>query len=229
MLYLTFHGDARTETAEDPEPVRWNVKGPLAVLGIGAATIGLINMKPVAELTGAHIDFLHKWLLGPEEGGWPALTSTGLHHYEELLHDAAHVTAGYPLGETTTLLVSALVSLSLAVAGALVARSLYGGPDPVEHTDRLGGVKTVLMHNYYQDEYQVWLAQGVTVPLARAADKFDQGVVDGVVNGISSVSLFTGSRFRRIQSGLVTNYAALMTISLVLLLVVFVVFGGVVN
>ena len=38
-----------------------------------------------------------------------------------------------------------------------------------------------------------------------------------------------GSRFRRIQSGLVTNYAALMTISLVLLLVVFVVFGGVVN
>jgi len=229
MVYLTFHGDARTETAEDPEPVRWNVKGPLAVLGIGAATVGLINMKPVAELTGAHIDFLHKWLMGPEEGGWPAVTSTGLHHYEELLHDAAHVTAGYPLGETPTLLVSALVSLSLAVGGVLVARSLYGGPDPVEHTDRLGGVKTVLMHNYYQDEYQVWLAQGVTVPLARAADKFDQGVVDGVVNGISSVSLFTGSRFRRIQSGLVTNYAALMTLSLVLLLVVFVVFGGVVN
>ncbi|PSP68468.1 hypothetical protein BRC79_05610, partial [Halobacteriales archaeon QH_8_67_27] len=65
------------------------------------------------------------------------------------------------------------------------------------------------------------------VPLARAADKFDQGVVDGVVNGVSSVSLFTGSRFRRIQSGVVSNYAALMTLSLVLLLVVFVVLGGV--
>ena len=229
MVYLTFHGDARSDTARDPEPVRWNVKGPLAVLGIGAATVGLINMKPVAELTGAHIDFLHKWLLGPEEGGWPALTSTGLHHYEVLMKDVAGIQSAYPLGETPTLLVSALVSLSLAVGGVLVARSLYGGPDPVEHTDRLGGMKTVLMHNYYQDEYQVWLAQGVTVPLARAADKFDQGVVDGVVNGISSVSLFTGSRFRRIQSGIVTNYAALMTLSLVLLLVVFVVFGGVVN
>jgi NADH-quinone oxidoreductase subunit L len=84
------------------------------------------------------------------------------------------------------------------------------------------------MHNYYQDEYQVWLAQGVTVPLARVADKFDQGVVDGVVNGISSVSLFGGDRFRRIQSGVVTNYAALIAISLVLLLLVFVLGRGVV-
>jgi NADH-quinone oxidoreductase subunit L len=41
------------------------------------------------------------------------------------------------------------------------------------------------------------------------------------------VSLFTGSRFRRIQSGLVTNYAALMTLSLVLLLIVFVLAGEV--
>jgi len=31
----------------------------------------------------------------------------------------------------------------------------------------------------------VWLATGVTYPLAGAADKFDQGVVDGVVNGVS--------------------------------------------
>jgi len=228
MVYLTFHGDARTDTAQDPEPVRWNVKAPLAVLGVGAATVGFINMKPVAVLTGAHIDFLHKWVHGPDEGGWPAALSTDLVTYEELLHNVPHIDPAYPIGgEQTTLIVSAALSLGLAVAGVLAARSLYDVPEPVEHTDKLGGAKTLLMHNYYQDEYQVWLAQGVTVPLARAADKFDQGVVDGVVNGISSVSLFAGSRFRRIQSGVVSNYAALMTLSLVLLLVVFVVLGGV--
>jgi NADH-quinone oxidoreductase subunit L len=226
MVYLTFHGDARSDTARDPEPVRWNVKGPLAVLGIGAATVGFINMKPVAELTGAPIDFLHKWVHGPDEGGWPAALSTDLVTYEELMHDFAQISSAYPLGETTTLLASAAISLGLAIAGVLFARSLYGVDQPVEHTDKLGGAKTLLMHNYYQDEYQVWLAQGVTVPIARAADKFDQGVVDGVVNGVSSVSLFTGSRFRRIQSGVVSNYAALMTLSLALLLVVFVVLGG---
>ena len=227
MVYLTFHGDARSDTARDPEPVRWNVKGPLTVLGILATTIGFINMAPVKKLTGAEIDFLHKWLTGPEEGGWPALLSTDLHHYEELLHNVPHVDPAYPLGgETGTLLVSAALSLGLALAGVFVARSLYAGADPVEHTDKLGSLKTLLMHNYYQDEYQVWLATGVTYPLARVMNKFDQGVVDGVVNGISSVSLFGGSRIRRIQSGVVSNYATLLTLGLVLLLAAFGIMGG---
>ncbi|WP_459192431.1 NADH-quinone oxidoreductase subunit L [Halosimplex sp. J119] len=217
MVFLTFHGDARTETARDPHGVRWNVKLPLAVLGIGAATVGFINMTPVAETLDLHIEFLHQWLGGN-------LEATSVHHYtgeHGLLHETAHVEAA-----DLSPLIPGAVSLLLALAGLGLAWSLYNVREPEEHTDKLGGAKTLLMHNYYQDEYQVWLAQGVTVPLARAADKFDQGVVDGVVNGVSSVSLFTGSRFRRIQSGVVSNYAALMTLSLVLLLVVFVVVGG---
>jgi NADH-quinone oxidoreductase subunit L len=216
MVFLTFHGEARTDAANHAEENRWNVTVPLAVLGIGAATVGFINMVPVKELTGAEIDFLHQWLDGD-------IGATATHHYSELLHDVAHVQAA----ELSALL-PGVVSLGLALAGAGAAWRLYNVPDPVAHTDRLGDLKTLLMHNYYQDEYQVWLATGVTVPLARAADKFDQGVIDGVVNGVSSVSLFIGSRFRRIQSGVVVDYATLMTLSLVLLLLVFVVAGGVV-
>jgi NADH-quinone oxidoreductase subunit L len=174
-------------------------------------------MVPVAEVTGREIDYLHKWLA---HGG---ISVTTTEHYGELLHAFAGVDPA-ELGPVAP----GAVSLVLALAGVGAAWKLYNVPDPEEHTDKLGGAKTVLMHNYYLDEFQVWLATGVTVPLARAADKFDQGVVDGVVNGISSVSLFGGSRFRRIQSGVVTNYATLMTLSLVLLLVVFVVAGGVV-
>src|SRR6056297_4199090 len=44
MVFLTFHGEPRSDTAEDPHGVRWNVKIPLAILGILAATIGFINM-----------------------------------------------------------------------------------------------------------------------------------------------------------------------------------------
>ena len=216
MVFLTFHGDARTDAARDATENRWNVTFPLAALGVGAATVGFINMVPVAELTGAEIEFLHDWLA---HGGIDATTTET---YSELLHDVAGIEAA-ELGA----LGPGAVSLALALAGVGTAWTLYNVPDPVEQTDKLGGLKTLLVHNYYQDEYQVWLAQGVTVPLARAADRFDQGVVDGVVNGISSVSLFTGSRFRRIQSGLVTNYAALMTLSLVLLLIVFVLAGEV--
>ncbi len=217
MVFLTFHGDPRSDVARSPEPVRWNVKGPLTVLGIGAATVGLINMVPVQEVTGIHLEFLHDWLDSSME-------SLNAHHYTEVLE--ADFGAGYHAAEGLSPLVPGAVSLGLAVLGVAVAYGLYSGPSPAQHTKKLGSIRTLLMNNYYQDEYQVWLAQGVTVPIARAADKFDQGIIDGVVNGISSVSLMSGERFRKIQTGIVSNYAALLTIGLTLLLVVFGLAGG---
>jgi NADH-quinone oxidoreductase subunit L len=219
MVFLTFHGDARTDTAEDPHGVGWNVKFPLVVLGVLAATVGLINMTPVAKLTGAHIEYLKDWLAGPQGS---AFANIGYEHYHHLLVDFA----GYGADESLGVLVPAAVSLGLALAGAGLAWRLYSVPEPVEHTEKLGSIKTVLYNNYYQDEYQVWLAEGVTLPLARAADTFDQGIIDGVVNGVSSVSLFAGGRIKRIQDGLVTHYAALLTLSLVALLVAFGLLGG---
>src|SRR6056297_1587694 len=81
MVALTFHGEPRTETARDPHGVRWNVKFPLAVLGILALVAGLVNMVPVAELTGLHIEYLHSWLGGPIE-------STSVHHYTHVLEES---------------------------------------------------------------------------------------------------------------------------------------------
>ncbi|AOW80353.1 NADH-quinone oxidoreductase subunit L [Halodesulfurarchaeum formicicum] len=214
MVILTFHGEARSETAEDPHPVRWNVKFPLVVLGILAAVMGLVNMAPVKELTGWDITYLHHWF----ETGLPQVS---LHEYHHLLESAA----GYHAVDLAPFLPAAL-SLGLALAGALLAMVLYRGPAPTAHTDKLGSIKTLLYNNYYQDEYQVWLAEGLTLPLARVADKFDQGIIDGVVNGISSVALFGGSRIRRLQTGRVTNYAALLTLGLVVLVVAIALVGG---
>jgi NADH-quinone oxidoreductase subunit L len=216
MVGLTFGGEARTDAARSPHGVGWVVKGPLAVLGVLAATVGFLNMVPVKKVTGANIDYLHQWLDGP-------ITETSVHYYageEGLLHEAAGYTVGTAgLGETTLALLSGAVALVLALAGAGLAWRRYAVPDPA--VPERGSLGTVVYNNYYQDEYQVWLAERVTLPLARAADTFDQFVVDGVVNGVSSVSLAVGSRLRRIQSGVVTNYAALLTLGLVVLLVVF--------
>jgi NADH-quinone oxidoreductase subunit L len=125
-----------------------------------------------------------------------------------------------------TMLAGAGVSLGLALLGAGLAFALYRGAEPTRHTEKLGGLQTLLMHNYYQDEYQVWLAEGLTLRLSGAADTFDQGVIDGVVNGVSSVSLFSGDRLRRLQTGIVTNYAALIVLSLLVLLGAFAALGG---
>jgi len=220
MVLLTFHGDPRSDTAEDPHGVRWNVKVPLAILGVLAVVVGAINLVPVEKLTGAHVAFLEGYL----ERDLGLLTHGA--HYSELLHDYAGYQSAYVGSEVTTLLLGAGLSLGLALLGAGTAYGLYRGASPARHTEKLGGIRTLLMHNYYQDEYQVWLAEGATVRLSAAADTFDQGVIDGAVNAVSSVSLFAGSRLRRLQTGIVTNYAALLLLGLLALLVVFAILGG---
>ena len=223
MVFLTFHGEPRSELARDPEPVRWNVKGPLAALGSLAVVAGFVNMVPVQKLLGIEgIDFLTQWL-DNEFGGIDGVSYSA---YNELLATYSGYEAGTIAGsEATTLLVAAGLGLGLAVLGVLVAWKLYGVPEPAEHTEKLGGAKDVLYNNYYQDEYQVWLAYR-TEDAAGGANVFDQGVIDGVVNGISSVSLAGGERIRRIQTGIVTHYAAMLTIGLVALIVVLGVTGG---
>ena len=83
------------------------------------------------------------------------------------------------------------------------------------------------MDNYYQDEYQVWLAQDFTEgTVAETAKRLDDGVIDGLVDRVSDVSLVSGYFLRRVQTGIVSNYAALITLGLVVLLVAFGVMGG---
>jgi NADH dehydrogenase subunit L (EC 1.6.5.3) len=72
----------------------------------------------------------------------------------------------------------------------------------------------------------VWLATNVVQPIAGVADTVDQSLVDGVVNGVSSLSLSSGSRIRRVQTGVVSNYAALVTLGLTALLVGFGLYEG---
>jgi NADH-quinone oxidoreductase subunit L len=215
MVLLTFHGRPRTETARDPHGVGWNVKAPLVVLGVLATTAGVLNMVPVHELLGFPPEYLHDWLAHDGgQSGFAALTSE---HYGEL--------SPYSSADVSSVAAGA-VSLALALVGAGAAYALYGGDDPERHTEKLGAVRTVLYNNYYQDEYQVWLAESVVAPLARTMDTFDQGVVDGGVNAVSSVSLFSGRRLRRLQTGVVSNYAVLLTLGLTALVVVVGLMGG---
>jgi len=223
MLALTFHGEPRTEVARDPHGVRWNVTGPLVVLGVLAAVAGFVNMVPVKKLTGAKVDYLHQYLDAGEAAGEP-FAALSAHHYGDVLHEVGYA-AATPLGEAGTVLASAALSLGLAVLGAGMAWRLYGVSRPARHAEGLPGYD-VIANNYYQDEYQVWLAEGLTLPLARAADLFDRGVVDGAVNGASSVSLFLGRRMRRLQTGVVTDYAALVALGFLTLLLAIAAVGG---
>ncbi len=214
MVALTFHGDARTDEAAAPHQVGWSMRVPLLVLGVLAAVAGLFNMHPVAEALDADIEFLATWL----DGGF---TETAYGTYSGLVADVANLEA-----EHLAPYLPALVTLALALAGALAAWRLYAVSEPETHVNRAGAAAGLVDANYYQDELQVWLATGLTGRIARAADTFDQVVVDGVVNGVGRLGLGTGGIVRRVQTGVVTNYAAMIALAVLLLLVGAVLYGG---
>ncbi len=215
MVFLTFHGEPRTEVAADPEPVGWSMKAPLMVLGSLAVVSGFVNMVPVKEVFHVPVDYLTSWLdSGPAQLSYSTYSELNPYGHGEI--------AG---SEVTTVLVAAAVSLLLALTGLALAWRLYNVAEPTEHTAALGPVRDVLYNNYYQDEYQVWITDRVT-GFASSADRFDQGLVDGIVNGVSSVSLASGKQIRQIQTGIVSNYAVLLTLGLTALLIVVGVMGG---
>ncbi|GGL61340.1 NADH-quinone oxidoreductase subunit L [Halocalculus aciditolerans] len=213
MVVLTFHGEPRSSAAENADAASLSMRVPVAVLGVGALLVGLLNVDTFAEYIPHEYLLLEQWLIGPEE-----LTSA--EHYATLVHDVAGF---HEAG--VSMLASAGISLVVALVGVAAALALYRG-EPVEHTDKLGPAKTVLYNNYYQDEFQVWLADGVAQPVARAVDRFDGAVVDGVVNAASSVSLFAGSRVKRIQDGHASHYVAYAATGIVLLAVALGLYGG---
>ncbi len=217
MVFLTFHGEPRSEAAENPHGVGWSIKLPLVTLGILATIAGAVNLAPVGKLANVDIMFLQGWL----EGGVDGATYVA---YSEAIGEV--YATGVIGTEETTVLAAAGLSLLLAFSGAGAAWKLYNVPEPVAHKERLGSLGDVAEANYYQDEYQVWLAERVTLPLSRAADRFDQTVIDGSVNGVSTASLFGSSRIKRLQTGIVTNYAALLVTGFILLLLVLGILGG---
>jgi NADH-quinone oxidoreductase subunit L len=228
MVLLTFHGEPRTDQAESPDPVAWSMKLPMVVLGVLATVAGVLNLGTIKEFVGTENLFLAEWLDGATIDGVPdeLLSPAGEyvlseHHYATRLEEFA----GYEV-ESISPLGPGVLALALALAGAGAAWYLYAEDDPEPQTTRLGRLRTVLANNYYQDEYQVWLARNLTLPTANRSNRFDRSIVDGFVNAAGAVTLELGSRFRRLQTGIVSNYATLLALALGLLVLLFAVAEG---
>jgi NADH-quinone oxidoreductase subunit L len=172
---------------------------PLIALAVLSIFGGLIDLPFV----NANLDFLDKWL-APVLRGVPDI-------------EPGSFLGGFAL---------ASVALVLAVVGIVVGRALYlnglnaDGTDPA--VERLGPVAGVLENAYYLD---VGLARFVSGPITRFArflsDGIDRRGIDGAVNGIGGLFQLGGRGLRRMQTGLVRNYALAILFGTVLLLLYF--------
>jgi NADH-quinone oxidoreductase subunit L len=116
------------------------------------------------------------------------------------------------------------IALTIAIVGIVVGRAVYrngldaDGLDPGEK--RLGVLAGVLENGYYLDS---GIARVVSGPAAAVAtflsDGVDRDVIDGAVNGIGRAFQRTGTGLRKVQTGLVRNYALAIVAGAVLVLV----------
>jgi NADH-quinone oxidoreductase subunit L len=204
-------GSPTVEAWEPPRPSRLAhppheapsvMTGPVMILAFLAVIGGLLSL-PFKSL-----EFLTHWL-------------------EPVFEDVAVI-------ETSSFLSAfALSTLSVAfgVVGIVVAAALYRAGIPAPEKDplpeRVGVFSRVFAHAYFIDE---GVAAAVRGPVLRFADwvnrGFDLGVIDGAVNGVARLVRDTAARVRRVQTGLVRNYALGVVLGAVALLVFMAVRAG---
>ena len=112
---------------------------------------------------------------------------------------------------------------TVAIVGIVVGRAFYkngldaNGEDPVEV--RLGAVGKVLDNGYYFDSGIARLVSGpVTAVATFLSQGVDRDVIDGAVNGIAHGFRGIGGGLRKVQTGLVRNYALAIVFGAVLVL-----------
>jgi NADH-quinone oxidoreductase subunit L len=211
---------------ESPRPMTV----PLMALAIGAIVAGFFGVPAVLGGSNAIEHFLE-----------PSFTASAMHgevaagelpaaseSAGEAEHEASH---GVELG---------LMAFSVLIAAIGIALALKFYVASPEISERLAhqwsGAHRLLSNKYYVDElYDATVIRG-TMSSGRGLWAFDRNVVDGVVNGSSWLTLFSGWLssltdrtvvdgvvnlvggivqegsywFRRLQTGLVQNYALLM-------------------
>jgi NADH-quinone oxidoreductase subunit L len=175
---------------------------PIMALALLAAVGGMLSLPFKA------IEFLNDWL-------------------EPVFADARQIDPTSFVAGTTL----EGISVVFGLIGLFLAYRIYRRGIPAPDGDplpaQLGVAGRLFQHAYYFDEAIANLVRG---PVTRSADwlsrVFDLGIIDGAVNGVAMLVRDTGGRLRRVQTGLVRNYALGVVIGAVALLVYLAVRAG---
>jgi NADH-quinone oxidoreductase subunit L len=204
LMVMTFHGENRSGAEErsqlkEAPPVMWL---PLVALAALSVVGGWLNVPPAiadAPLLGwlPSAEWVHDWLLPVTE---PAdfLFLSGVQSFAE------HA----PFGGDEVLW--AALSLALAAIVILGAARFLGRQQyrPAVESQEPTGLRRVLLHKWYVDEAYDALVVRPVLALSRGFARFiDEGLIDGMVNGVGYGSRALGWVGSRLQTGQLNTYA----------------------
>jgi NADH-quinone oxidoreductase subunit L len=176
----------------EPHESPWTMYLPLIALALLSVVGGFIDLP----FTNAKINVLDRWLDLPE----------------------SHVASSFGAG-----LVLSTVALVIGVVGIVWAVRVYRNGLRRDGTDptivRLGGFAGVLQNAWYIDIGVSRFVSGPATAFARfLSEGVERGGIDGAVNGVAAAARGGGGGLRRLQTGLVRNYALGIALGTVLLL-----------
>jgi len=195
LLILTFHGAPRA----DKHTMDHVHESPLVM------TVPLMLLAAGAVLTG--FTFAPQLLGEQWQHFWGAAIHNGPHNH--VMHDM-HEVPGWVVA------LPAVVGLS----GIALAYIIYMGMPalPAQLAERFGGVYRFLLNKWYFDELYDRIFVRPTMALARGLWQVgDATIIDGIPNGVASLTAQGAGRVVKVQTGSIAHYAFAMLIGVVVL------------
>ncbi|HEX7343928.1 MAG TPA: NADH-quinone oxidoreductase subunit L, partial [bacterium] len=207
LVYMTFYGDFRSAQGQaHPQESPPVMTVPLIVLAVLSVIGGWVGIPHV--LGGGNQ--IEVWFDPVFE---PAQTIVA-----QAAESAQH-------GGSQELMVM-LLSIVIALFGIWLAYTFYRKKTelPEKISKGVGPLYDLVFNKYYVDEIY---AASVVKPIRASSDfllwrVFDVKFVDGSVNGIAKLTGSMGSVARRLQTGLVSNYALIFAAAVLVIVAVFV-------
>ncbi|MDQ1521475.1 MAG: NADH-quinone oxidoreductase subunit, partial [Actinomycetota bacterium] len=181
-----------------PHEAPWTMVFPLVALAALSLVGGVISLP----FTKWKLDFLNRWL-------------------EPVFHGVPEASMKFTTGFALSTAALIIAALGIAFAVRTYGRGLTAdGKDP--GVERLGTLAPVLANAYYFDVGLARLVSGPGTAFANfLARDVDQDVIDGAVNGVGTGFREIGGGLRRVQTGLVRNYALAIVLGAVALVIWF--------
>jgi len=199
MIMKTFFGAPRTDAAK-------NAHESPAVM-----TIPLIILAVLSFITG--------W-------DFPGLHILSFEQFQDYLAPSV-VTPGYAphTAGTGTEHVIAYGMLALIVVVIFICANRYLATKNGELLSREAKANNAFGYQWFLNKFYIdeannwlWVKQGKII-----ADwlwkTYDEGVIDGLVNGVAVLTAWSGSQLRKLQTGYVRNYAFSMVIGIIFVLI----------
>jgi NADH-quinone oxidoreductase subunit L len=212
-LFMTFFGESRVdhEVAHHIHESPRVMTVPLMILAVLSIIGGYVGVPHV--LGGAnHIhEFLAPVLGGGGGGAEPAKAHAGISILSQ-----AWASSGESGGHSTALEFFMMgVSVAIAGIGILIAYLFYvkNPALPKMLAERWKGLYKIVFNKYYVDElYEILFINSLKKLGTGFWRGFDEFVIDGTVNGIACFFGWLSSVFRKVQTGVVQNYAFSMIV-----------------